>query len=114
MATAKTVRKRKAPEPLPPPVIPPKRRLPWSRVLLALIVGVSATLSIVAMRRTSTTFDEIVLMAGGTRGFETGKFDLAPEHPPLTQYLYGLPIFLYGVNYPNELGKVLDPGYRYT
>jgi dolichyl-phosphate-mannose-protein mannosyltransferase len=91
-----------------------ERRRPRVRILLLVIVGVSATLSTMAMRRTSTTFDEIVLMAGGTRGFETGRFDLAPEHPPLTQYLYGLPIFLYGANYPKELGKVAEPGFRYV
>ncbi len=85
-----------------------------ARLALILIVLLSATAAISAMRRTSTTFDEIVMMAGGARGFETGKFDLAPEHPPFTQYLYGFPVFLNGANYPPEIGgPVPDAGYRY-
>jgi predicted membrane-bound dolichyl-phosphate-mannose-protein mannosyltransferase len=57
-----------------------------------------------AMLRTSTTFDEIVMVAAGARGFATGHWDLAPEHPPLTQYLYGLPAYLSGPRYPDEAG----------
>jgi 4-amino-4-deoxy-L-arabinose transferase-like glycosyltransferase len=63
-------------------------------LLLLLLLGVQAAATIGAMRETSTTFDEIVLVAGGARGFATGAFDIAPEHPPLTQYLYGLPVHL--------------------
>ena len=70
--------------------------------LLALIVVVSSGATLLAMRRTSTTFDEIVLMAAGARGYATGKWDLAPEHPPLTQYLYGLPVYLTRPHYPQE------------
>ena len=70
--------------------------------LLALIVVVSSGATLLAMRRTSTTFDEIVLMAAGARGYTTGKWDLAPEHPPLTQYLYGLPVYLTRPHYPQE------------
>jgi hypothetical protein len=45
-------------------------------------------------RRTSTTWDEIVLIAGGARGWETGRWDIATDHPPLMQYLYGIPVYL--------------------
>src|SRR5690606_16254765 len=58
-------------------------------VILAFILLVAGAATTLAMRRTSTTFDEIVLIAGGVRGYATGQWDIAPEHPPLTQYLYG-------------------------
>ncbi|MCH7491074.1 MAG: glycosyltransferase family 39 protein [Gemmatimonadetes bacterium] len=73
-------------------------------LVVGAILAVSLTATVAAMRRTSTTFDEIVLIAGGARGFETGRFDLAPEHPPLMQYVYGLPVFLAGAKYPEEGG----------
>ncbi|HEX9106343.1 MAG TPA: glycosyltransferase family 39 protein, partial [Longimicrobiales bacterium] len=57
---------------------------------------------VLAMRRTSATFDEIVLIAGGARGFQTGDFGLAPDHPPVMQYVYGLPAYLSHANYPSE------------
>lgn len=72
--------------------------------ILAAIIIVSSAATLLAMRRTSTTFDEIVLIAAGARGIETGKFDLAPEHPPLMQYVYGLPVYLSRPNYPSEVG----------
>jgi 4-amino-4-deoxy-L-arabinose transferase-like glycosyltransferase len=84
------------------------------RIVLVLIAGCSTAATVLAMRRTSTTFDEIVLIAGGARGFEFGKFDLAPEHPPLMQYLYGLPAYLTKPKYPPE--RAVPPGnngYRY-
>jgi 4-amino-4-deoxy-L-arabinose transferase-like glycosyltransferase len=86
-----------------------------ARWLLAAIVAVSCGATLLAMRRTSTTFDEIVLIAGGARGYETGRFDLAPEHPPLMQYVYGLPVFLDGALYPAEAADAVrgDMGYRY-
>jgi 4-amino-4-deoxy-L-arabinose transferase-like glycosyltransferase len=69
---------------------------------LACIMLANAALTIAAMRRTSTTFDEIVLMAGGARGYHTGLWDIAPEHPPFTQYLYGIPVFFAHPEYPDE------------
>ena len=85
------------------------------RLILVLILLLCGSATVGAMRRTSTTFDEIVFMAGGARGFETGRFDLAPEHPPLMQYLYGLPIFLAGAQYPEEAADppLSNLGYRY-
>jgi hypothetical protein len=79
------------------------------RIVLVLIAVCSTAATALAMRRTSTTFDEIVLIAGGARGFELGKFDLAPEHPPVMQYLYGLPAYLTKPNYPPE--RVIPGGY---
>lgn len=78
------------------------RRSP--RVLLALIFLVSASAMLLAMRHTSTTFDEIVFVAGGARGYNTGLFDLAPDHPPLMQYVYGLPVALSKPTLPDESG----------
>lgn len=75
-------------------------------LVLALAIAAACTgITMLASTRTSTTFDEIVLMAGGARGYETGKWDIAPEHPPLMQYIYGLPIYLSGPSYP-ELNDV--------
>lgn len=89
--------------------------LTW--VLLACILAISGAAIATAMRSTSTTFDEIVFMAAGARGFATGDFDLAPDHPPLMQYIYGLPLALSGAALPSETGIARDviasPGYRY-
>lgn len=85
--------------------------------LLAFILLVSGSAIITAMRATSTTFDEIVMIAGGARGYANGTWDLAPEHPPFTQYMYGLLPYLSGVQYPDESNvpaAVRKPmGYRY-
>ena len=99
----------------PVAVAPEVARAPrWpAYIALFMITLLSACTTTLAMRRTSTTFDEIVMIAGGARGFETGKFDIAPEHPPLTQYLYGLPVYLDGVKYPVEVNPPKDMGYRY-
>lgn len=93
-------------------------RLLTPRVELALLIGLllSATAAIaLAMRHTSTTFDEIVMIAGGARGYETGQWNIAPEHPPLTQYLYGLPVYLSRPAFPDEAPAAISaaPGYRY-
>ena len=40
-------------------------------LLVIAVLSVGAT--VLATRRTSTTFDEIVLIAGGARGYEIGK-----------------------------------------
>lgn len=85
-----------------------------ARLVLAVIVLFAGGLTVLAMTRTSTTFDEIVLMAGGARGYHTGKFELAPEHPPLMQYLYGLPIFMTSPHYPDEAGATADYRYPYA
>jgi hypothetical protein len=81
------------------------------------LAALCTTITALATTRTSPTFDEIVLMAGGARGWATGQWDIAPEHPPLMQYLYGLPIHLSEPSYPEnsvapERGG--DFSFRYT
>jgi hypothetical protein len=84
---------------------------------LAMILFVSGAAIVAAMRTTSTTFDEIVFISAGARGFATGAFDLAPDHPPLMQYVYGLPPALAGAALPDESNVphevTQNPGYRY-
>ena len=85
--------------------------------ILAAILLVSGALMITAMRRTSTTFDEIVMVAAGARGYETGRWNIVLEHPPVTQYMYGILPYLSGARYPVETGIAEDfqrkMGYRY-
>src|SRR5690606_18078958 len=96
------------------PPLPTRRSSePDPRVILVAILLVCGVATVAAMRRTSTTFDEIVLMAGGARGFETGRFDLVPEQGPLMQYVYGLPIHLAGPEYPVEAEYSGRPPYGY-
>ena len=54
---------------------------------VALTTGVLARL---AARRTSATFDEIILVAGGVRGLEQGRWNMVTDQPPLAMYAYGL------------------------
>src|SRR5262245_55468994 len=88
-----------------------------TRVLLLLILLVSASATVLATRRNSTTFDEIVMIAGGARGYQTGNWRIAPEHPPFTQYMYGLLPYLTGMRYPVDKGLTPETrvvkGYRY-
>jgi hypothetical protein len=87
------------------------------RLTLALILLLTGMFTILAMRHTSPTFDEIVLIAGGARGYHTGDWSMAPEHPPLMQYVYGLPVHVAGASYPDEAGVTAADralmGYRY-
>jgi len=89
----------------------------WGALLIALV---TTLLTALASRHTSPTFDEIVLVAGGARGYQTGDFDIAPEHPPLMQYLYGLPVWLSQPDYPAtrdapdwRQGRIRDFTFRY-
>lgn len=93
---------------------------PWwrsTRALLALILLVSGGATVLAMRRTSTTFDEIVMIAGGARGYHSGSWNIAPEHPPFTQYVYGFLPYVAGAEFPDESSTPADVqaqmGYRY-
>jgi hypothetical protein len=89
----------------------------WRRAALAAVVLAYGTAAGTAMLRTSATFDEIVMMAPGARGYATGAWNMAPEHPPMTQFLYGLPLYLAGPRYPDESGFTPEQrahvGYRY-
>jgi hypothetical protein len=79
------------------------RTPPVHRLLLVVVVTVFALVSVMAMRQTSTTFDEILLPAAGARGFTTGNFGLVTRyHPPVLQYVYGLPVALGRFAYPAQ------------
>jgi 4-amino-4-deoxy-L-arabinose transferase-like glycosyltransferase len=100
------------------PVRPPRhRRSRGVLLLLAVIVAVQGVAIAGAMRHTSVTFDEIVFLATGARGWQTGQFDLVTDHPPLAQYVYGLPVYLTRPAYPDESGvddaERERAGYRY-
>src|SRR2546425_1367129 len=82
-------------------------------VSLLAILAASATATIGAMRHTSTTFDEVITIAAGARGFVTGRFDVVDDHPPLMQYLYGLPVYLTHPSFPSEAADGRPPD-RYT
>jgi hypothetical protein len=74
-------------------------------LMLAAIVSVYAVATMMSMRQTSTTFDEILMPAAGARGYVTGDFDLMSWcHPRLAQYFYGLPVLLSRPTYPEETG----------
>jgi hypothetical protein len=89
----------------------------FATLILVLILIVAGAAIVTGMRKTSTTFDEIVLVAGGARGYHIGKFDFARDHPPLMQYVYGLPVALSGAKLPDESQWSSEvraaPGYRY-
>jgi hypothetical protein len=87
---------------------------PVSPALVAGIIAlVFAVLAASAMLHTSTTFDEIVFLAVGARGFHTGDFGLILDHPRLPQYLYGLLPYLSGISYPSEAVLKYDAMPRY-
>lgn len=85
------------------PHMPTRSTMPH-RLVLTLILVVFAAVAGSATRYNSTTFDEILLPSAGARGYVTGDFSLVLDHPPLLQYVYGLPVFLAGMNYPTEDG----------
>jgi hypothetical protein len=74
------------------------------RILLTLIVVAFGGVAGAATRYNSTTFDEILLPSAGARGYAMGDFSLVLDHPPFLQYVYGLPVYLDGPNYPSEEG----------
>jgi hypothetical protein len=86
---------------------------PRAALILATLLLVFATLAAAAMLRTSSTFDEIIFPAAGARGFATGDFGLILDHPPLMQYVYGIPVALMNVNYPPEAGRTWNHMARY-
>lgn len=71
-------------------------------LLLLIVVGLSSVTTVAATRHNSTTFDEIFMIASGARGYTVGEFDMTLDHPPVTQYLYGLPVYLAGAEFPEE------------
>jgi len=59
-------------------------------ILIAGFSVMSGALAMGAARHTSATFDETVLVAGGVRGIETGRWEMVTDQPPLPMYAYGL------------------------
>ncbi|MGD2068923.1 MAG: glycosyltransferase family 39 protein, partial [Gemmatimonadota bacterium] len=93
---------------------PAARRYRAGLVLVLLVVGGT---SAVAASRTSTTFDEIVLVAAGARALETGSWSMVLDQPPLMPLLYGLPVWAAGVRYPSEVrerGWTYDDRWEYA
>jgi hypothetical protein len=58
--------------------------------------------------RTSTTFDEIVLVSSGARVLARGGAPLAADQPPLASYLYALPLRATGQLLPSEEARDWD------
>lgn len=84
------------------------RRSWFVSAALAAILLAAAGAMFGAAVRTSTTFDEIVMIAAGARGYETGDWSMAPEHPPLVQYLYGSLVHLAAPALPDETGVTAE------
>ncbi|MGH7465391.1 MAG: glycosyltransferase family 39 protein, partial [Longimicrobiales bacterium] len=80
-------------------------RTTWRHwLLLSAIVVAFIAAAGSAMRHTSTTFDEILLPSAGARGYTTGSFEMITlYHPPVLQYVYGLPVALADFTYPAEM-----------
>src|SRR5688572_33297643 len=80
---------------------------------LGAILLVSAAAAGWAMRRTSTTFDEIVLVAAGARALATGDRALIMDQPPLMPLLYGAAARTTGPTLPAE-ARPLDYDDRWS
>lgn len=94
-----------------PTTAPAGRNARLTLLCLTGIVAVYAAFTVLAMSQTSATFDEILLPAAGSRGFETGEFNLIRlYHPRLMSYLYGLPVALSGVVHPPPAEMWMDRG----
>ena len=81
-----------------------RRHAAWAVIVVIIMALISGGATVLGMRHQSTTFDEILMPSAGARGYETGRFDLVLDHPPVAQYLYGLPVYLSGPDYPDESG----------
>lgn len=97
---------------------PPRRGPAASPRALAVVVGVALLACAVtagAMLRTSATFDEIVLVAGGLRGLERGAWDMVTGQPPVMMYLYGGAARTAGPSLPVEDGSwTVERGWAYA
>ncbi|MEJ2217165.1 MAG: hypothetical protein P8099_11175 [Gemmatimonadota bacterium] len=78
-----------------------RRRRLWLAGIIAVTV-VGALTATLAMRRSSTTFDEIFMVGSGVHGLSSGDWDMTLDHPPIMQYLYGVAAHLAGVKLPED------------
>ena len=83
-------------------------------IFAAALALIATAIIVLAARKQSATFDETFLVASGVRGFETGEFVLAADHPPAMQYLYGLPVYLSNPVLPPEPGWDMTNRFIYT
>ena len=73
---------------------------------LATILLVSGVAAVAALRRTSTSFDEIVLVAAGAHAAETGDRSLLVDQPPLMGLLYGTAVRTLHPTFPRLGGAI--------
>jgi hypothetical protein len=73
-------------------------------VLVSLLLLLAGVAMASAVARTSTTFDEIVLVSAGARALETGDWSMVVDQPPLMPLLYGLPVWASRPTFPDEGG----------
>lgn len=59
------------------------------------LIAVMAVVQVVTVRDETATWDEPVYLASGYSYWTTGRFDMIPEHPPLTRWLFALPLRLF-------------------
>ena len=80
------------------------RRMATRRTALLVLVAAVAACAVTAgaMRHTSATFDEIVLVAGGLRGMALGRWDLVTGQPPLMMVAYGAAAATASPSLPSE------------
>ncbi len=60
-----------------------------------LLIGLMAAVQVVTVRGETATWDEPQYLASGYSYWTTGRFDMIPEHPPLTRLLCALPLYLF-------------------
>ncbi len=89
------------------------RPAPGLVLALALVAWGAAA---AAMRHTSATFDEIVLVAGGLRGLERGAWGLVTGQPPVMMYAYGAAAGTASPVLPTEEGTTwgVERGWEYA
>jgi len=85
-------------------------------LVLAAAVVTAWGASRAAMRHTSATFDEIVLVAGGLRGLERGTWGLVTSQPPVMMYAYGAAAGTASPALPPEEGTTwgVERGWEYA
>jgi len=59
-------------------------------VVIAVAALAAGVLAHLGARHTSATFDEIILVSGGVRGMQEGRWEMVTDQPPLMMYAYGI------------------------